>query len=466
MSKKSIKSSRKYTKRTFQRPWTYFYKLAIKYYTYYGTLSIPYGFKTFNGYSYDPEGEELGAWLEAQRTEYNQSTLSKEKQELLEDLCIIWDNISWDEYYKLATAYYKHHGNLNIDDNFRTKNGIDYDPKGISLGSWLKSQKRLKEHKRLPDNRITLLKNIGIKWVNYGKTFADYYRLANKYSLYYGNLNMHWSFKTSDGCSYDPNGEILGLWLIYQSIVLSKNKDTSIKALLLKEAGINWDNIVSPFSKQWIFSYHLAYEYYKKHGNLDVSYNFKTKNGIDYDPDGLPIYQWINNQKYAYSHGKLTNDQISLLTAIKMNFKSGRVVSEDRWMKHYKLVRIYYRKFHTLDMRRDFRTKNGIDYDPDGLPIGQWIRDQKTSYIGRRNYRFSIKQISLLEKLDYNWFTEEENNALNSEEITGDNLKRKRKELANRLKSLIVRNYDMNTLPSKEQINYEFKESFKYTKKK
>ena len=466
MNKKSIKSSRKYTKRTFQRPWTYFYKLAIKYYKCYGSLNIPYSFKSFNGFSYDPEGEELGAWLELQKAEYKQSKLSKEKIELLEDMCIVWDNISWDEYYKLATAYYNHHGNLDIDDNFKTKNGIDYNPKGISLGSWLKCQKKLKEHKELSDNKIKLLENIGIKWVNYGKTFTDYYGLANKYSLYYGSLNMHWSFKTSDGYSYDPSGEILGLWSMYQSIIFPQYKESSIKALLLKEAGLNLDVTEKPFSKQWIFNYHLAYEYYKKNGNLNIEYRFKTKNGIDYDPEGIDLYSWLVSQKYAYSHGRLTSDQIVLLNAIKANFKSSRTLSEDRWMKHYKLVRIYYRKFHTLDIRRDFRTKNGIDYDPEGLAIGQWIKDQKSSYVGRRNYRLSFNQIYLLEMLKYKWFTEEENNSLNSEELKAADMPRKLKELENRLKSLIVKKYSLNELPSKEEINYEFKESFEYTKKK
>lgn len=34
---------------------------------------------------------------------------------------------AWEEMYALAEKYYRHYGNLDIPQKFRTKNGIDFD---------------------------------------------------------------------------------------------------------------------------------------------------------------------------------------------------------------------------------------------------------------------------------------------------------------------------------------------------
>ena len=47
----------------------------------------------------------------------------------------------WNKKYNLAKMYYEHYGNLEVPVKFKTTNGIDYDEKGIALGTWISTQR-------------------------------------------------------------------------------------------------------------------------------------------------------------------------------------------------------------------------------------------------------------------------------------------------------------------------------------
>ena len=149
------------------------YNQAKAYYEHHGNLKIPQGFKTINGYEYDENGIDLGAWLLNQRYAYKKGALSEEKINLLKAIGMRFENIDymddWMEKYKLAKAYYEHHGNLKIPQGFKTINGYEYDENGIDLGAWINKQrsvyKGLKGTSDLKQfEKIKLLEDIGMIW--------------------------------------------------------------------------------------------------------------------------------------------------------------------------------------------------------------------------------------------------------------------------------------------------------------
>ena len=154
--------------------WMKKYKLAESYYEHYGNLEIPRNFKTSNGYEYDEQGIRLGNWINIQRQAYKGKgtyKLTEEQKELLKrigfSLNIRID--SWQKKYNLAESYYKHHGNLEIPQNFKTTNGYEYNEKGIKLGVWINNQRVAYKNKgnlKLTDYQIKLLEKIEIKWFN------------------------------------------------------------------------------------------------------------------------------------------------------------------------------------------------------------------------------------------------------------------------------------------------------------
>ena len=154
--------------------WMKKYKLAESYYEHYGNLEIPRNFKTSNGYEYDEQGIRLGNWINIQRQAYKgygTYKITEEQKELLKrigfSLNIRID--SWQKKYNLAESYYKHHGNLEIPQNFKTTNGYEYNEEGIKLGVWINNQRVAYKNKgnlKLTDYQIKLLEKIEIKWFN------------------------------------------------------------------------------------------------------------------------------------------------------------------------------------------------------------------------------------------------------------------------------------------------------------
>ena len=152
--------------------WMKNYKLAESYYKHHGHLNIPQRFKTTNGYEYDEEGINLGSWINTQRQAYKgqgKNKLTEEQIKLLEKIGMVPDvhSDNWMKKYKLAESYYKHHGHLNIPQNFKTTNGYKYDEEGIKLGIWINNQRN--SYKGQGKNKLTeeqkkLLEKIEIKW--------------------------------------------------------------------------------------------------------------------------------------------------------------------------------------------------------------------------------------------------------------------------------------------------------------
>ena len=206
----------------------------------------------------------------------------------------------------------------------------------------------------------------------------------------------------------------------------------------------------------WLTNYNLAKKYYEHYGNLKIAFHFKTINGIDYDEAGIALGRWIHNQKQAYNkqgHGKITEEQIRLLEEIGMDFNVKD--NKETWMSNYNLVKKYYNHYGNLKMPQNFKTTNGINYDENGIALERWIRTQKQAYNGKGSSKITEEQIRLLEDIGIVWFTSKTDEKLQKEQINSNNIKRKEKEITNRVYSYLGK-IDNNDNPTKEKINEGF----------
>ena len=152
--------------------WNKKYNLAKIYYEHYGNLEIPQTFRTTNGIDYDEKGIALGNWISTQRQAYQGQSgykITEEQTKKLEQIGMIFEIRSevWNKKYNLAKIYYEHYGNLEIPQTFRTTNGIDYDEKGIALGTWISTQRQAyqgKSKSKITEEQIEKLEQIGHKW--------------------------------------------------------------------------------------------------------------------------------------------------------------------------------------------------------------------------------------------------------------------------------------------------------------
>ena len=144
----------------------------------------------------------------------------------------------------------------------------------------------------------------------------------------------------------------------------------------------------------------MAKKYYDYHKNSEIMVNFKTKNGYEYDEEGVNLGSWVSIQRMAYKNKgnlKLTDYQIKLLEKIEMIFD----VHSDTWMKKYNLAESYYEHYENLEIPRNFKTSNGYEYDEQGIRLGNWINIQRQAYKGKGTYKITEEQKELLKRIGF-----------------------------------------------------------------
>ena len=227
--------------------WKLNYSLAKIYFEKYGSLEIKQNFKTLNGIDYDENGYNLGWWLVRQRQMYKKSKLSKEREKLLEKIGMRFEtrdnNEVWTRMYKLTETYFKKYGNLEIKQNFKTLNGIDYDENGYNLGQWQSCQRQMYKKSKLSKERKDLLEKIGMRFEtrDNDEVWNQMYMLAELYFKEYGNLEISKKFKTLNGTDEDENGYNLGIWLVNQRQMYKKGKLSPERKELLDQIGMIWE---------------------------------------------------------------------------------------------------------------------------------------------------------------------------------------------------------------------------------
>ena len=447
--------------------WNEKYELAKKYYKHYGNIKVPRIFKTKNGVDYDEDGFKLGFWINNQRKlalDKNDKTISIERKKLLDEIGMCWKKLgeyvlTWNDKYEIAKKYYEHYGNLNVKKRFRTTDGINYDKNGFGLGEWLVRYRQKYNKNLLTKEEVELMNAIGMSFTNQKELkLSNRFNALKKYYEYYGNLDIPQDFKTSDGINYDPNGTYLK-----NTLTLIRNTYRGVEnSIKINEDLINeLVNMGVDFSNKKdhrpIF-FELAKKYYEHYGNLDIKGNFKTNDGINYDEEGFKLGSWLKRCRAKYNKNLLTKEEINLLNSIGISFENPKVLSAN---KKYSILKKYYERYGNIDIPQNFKTSDGVNYDPNGVNLSSYIYNCKYSY--RRKNELDYDKIKALEDIGMEWFTNELDDIYQSEIITDENIKRKKIEILNRVKSLI-NTYDSNKLPSKKEINENMLKKLDYKK--
>ena len=378
--------------------WNLMYNLATAYYNKYNNLEIPFRFKTLDGINYNENGYSMGVWINTQRQFYKNGKLSKERIELLKKIGMRFENklnkIEWEEYYKLAEAYFNKNNNLEIPRSFKTLDGINYDENGYNLGGWITTQRQTYKSGKLSKERIELLEKIGMYFSlnRYEKEWLKNYSLAETYFNKNNNLEISQSFKTLDGTTYDKNGYNLGVWIYTQRQTYKSGKLSKEKIKLLEKIGMRFENKNNIIG--WEEYYKLAKVYFEKNNSLEVIVSFKTLDGITYDEKGYNLGTWISRQRKIYKNGKLSKEKIELLEKIGMRFENK--INKIDWEKYYKLAKAYFEKNNNLEAPVSFKTLDGINYDESGYFLGIWIANQRQEF---KRGKLSKEQIEQLKKI-------------------------------------------------------------------
>ena len=346
----------------FEDRWEQKFQLAKEYYERYGNLDIPALYVT-------EDGVALGTWYHAVRNQYRAGTLSAERREKLESIGAQWESYlvrNWMQYYEQAKRYYEEHGNLNVNMNYTT-------PDGVRLGSWIIGQRDSRRKNHISEEQIRLLDAIGMSWNRFVNKWDSAFEYVQAYYDEHGTIDIPADYKSADGFP-------VGNWLHNQKYkyMAGKLKPGQIKRL--EALGITWN-----YSEvSWNRGYEHAKTYYSQYGDLLVSDRYAAE-------DGYKLGIWIRNKRAAYRNGRLTDEQIQELEAIGMSWQ----VQKDRWQTGYEHAKDYFEKYGNLNVPKNFASA-------DGYPLYGWIMVQRTAY---KNRKLAEERENLLRAIGMVWNT-------------------------------------------------------------
>ena len=137
-------------------------------------------------------------------------------------------------------------------------------------------------------------------------------------------------------------------------------------------------NFLSDYYKRinrtWNDYYELARKYYETYGDLEITREFQTNDGVNYDLNGkINLGRWITNQRQRCLP---ESERGKLLLEIGMRFE--RIRFSLPWNEMYIYAKKYYETHGDLEVPAKFKTNDGATYDPNGkINLGQWIRSQR-----------------------------------------------------------------------------------------
>ena len=296
--------------------WEQNFKLAKEYYLTYGNLDIPTNYKS-------TDGKHLGNWILRQRQLYKSNSLTDEQIKKLDSIRMDWmdrmDRV-WENGFIEAKNYSEEYGNLSVPKNYRSNTDFP-------LGIWIQRQRSLYKNKKISNDRIKRLTDVGMNWNP--DNWESRFDLVKQYYEEHGNINISQKEVIQ--------GVWLGKWILSQKKAMESGKLTNkqiemLKTLPMEEVGRK-DN-------RWWSMYKEARKYYLKFGHLNVPMDYITSSG-------KKLSDWIIRQRRNYKLGKMPLEHKEKLDDIGFVWDIKGKLSED----------CDYKKVGNLFMHKDLLQK-------------------------------------------------------------------------------------------------------------
>ncbi|HDY67604.1 MAG TPA: hypothetical protein ENH85_07425, partial [Candidatus Scalindua sp.] len=225
--------------------------------------------------------KQLAKWVSRQRAYYRNKKLSNDCIKHLEDIGFVWDPLvsQWKEMFALLKEYKDKHGNYNVPQKWTGNR---------QLGSWVSSQRAYYRDKKLSNDKIKHLEEIGFEWDIYESQWEQMFAMLKKYKDKHGDCNVPRDWTENIQLANWANAQ-RGRYRI------TKLSDERIKCL--EEIGFEWDTLES----QWEEMFVELKEYKDKHGDCNVSLGW-TEN--------KQLAKWVSHQRGYYRDKKLSDERI------------------------------------------------------------------------------------------------------------------------------------------------------------
>ena len=359
--------------------WEKYYRALCEYKLKNGNIDIRANYVTDNGL-------ELGKWICNLRQAKNSGRggyyLTDERIAALGRLGMIWDKLDyqWELNYLACAEYYLKNHDLNIPAGYTTK-------EGLRVGAWIRRLRkardgRVKGAQLLSKNQIQRLDAIGMEWQDsFTKQWEYGYAQAKAYYEKHGDINVSVTY-------VDENGFPLGKWLRRHTEVNGKTGRASIK--LTPERKAKLDKLGFKWEKEgsWDRRISACKEYKAEHGDLDISQQYVTA-------DGIWLGKWLYKCRKAHNGEQqstqcfLTDEQVNELNTLGMDW---RMPNEKIWDERYIAVAEMLEKIRQSDNKEAI----AAEYPP-SHSLRQWLCRQRSLL---KRGRLTSEQIQKLNALN------------------------------------------------------------------
>jgi len=339
--------------------WDLRYGELIKYKEQFGDCNVPYVW---------PGNKPLGHWISVLRRSYKSGTLSEDRIKRLESIGFVWtlkedlnENI-WKDAFEILKEYKEEYGNCNVPSRWSGNK---------PLAAWVKTQRTNYRRRKLNDDRIKILEDIGFEWTfSLEEKWEDGWKkmleVLKDYKEEHGHCNVPLRWNVNKG---------LGHWVIGQRMRYKKGNLSDDYVKRLEGLGFVWD----PFDSNWEEMFEMLVEYKKEHGHSKVPTGW-AKN--------KPLASWVKTQRKTYLDNKLDRDRIKCLDDI--GFIWNQLDSD--WEDKFELLRDYKRNHGNCNVP--------LRWEVNDLKIGTWVSIQRKSYL---NNKLDNDRIKCLEDIGFVW---------------------------------------------------------------
>jgi hypothetical protein len=308
------------------------------------------------------DGENLGAWVRAQRQFYKKGTLAQELVNSLDTIGFTWDkpvSVEWNYMFTLLEQYKTREGDCKVPAN--------HIEEGEKLGNWVAYTRQFRKKGKLRQERIALLDEIAFAWSVSEAYWETMFSLLKQYKARTGDYNVPQR--------HVEDGENLGAWVLMKRQFYKKGTLAQDHVKSLEAIGFVWDK---PVSVEWNKMFYLLEQYSTREGDCNVPAN--------YIEGGEKLGSWVARTRHFTKRGKLSQDKIDRLREIGFVWN----VSEAYWKKMFNLLRKYKARERDCSVLQH--------HIEDGETLGAWVNNARQL---KRKGKLDPEKQELLERIGF-----------------------------------------------------------------
>ncbi|GIJ30377.1 hypothetical protein Vqi01_55390 [Micromonospora qiuiae] len=266
----------------------------------------------------------------------------------------------WLVGYAALRAFHADHGHLRVP--------VGHVRHGLRLDRWVARQRAEYQARRLSQDRIQYLNEIGLDWTPTTRAWERGIAAATAFRAEHGHLDVP--------TGYVVDGLDLALWIRQQRGYHRKNTLADNRVAALTDLGIDW-TVTRPTYQE---GFTALQQFRATHGHIQVPYG-QIVNGIN-------LYDWLAARRTDYRLGRLNDDRIRSLEAVGMQWS----IRDATWERNLATATAFYQREGHLHPRRGHR-EGDID-------LSRWINLQR---VARREDKLPHDRIAALDAIGMQW---------------------------------------------------------------